>query len=71
MMPIIIHRLNLDSVGSVSQSQNIPEIQCSDNVIEVFQIEFYRICKIYTICRKLILVDLKMKITQISLLQIL
>ena len=36
-----------------------------------FRIEFYRICIIYRICRKLFLVVLKMKITKNGLLQIL
>ena len=37
-------------------------------LIEIFQIEFRRIYRIYRICSKLFLVVLKMKITNISLL---
>ena len=39
MMPIIIHGFNLDSVGSVSQSQNIPEIQLSFFIIRQIEQE--------------------------------
>ena len=43
----------------------------TNHSIEFFRIEFYRIYRIYRICRKLFLVVLKMKITKNNLLQIL